>query len=197
VTPSPTAFEPDTNGTSLRVVVTGGPGSGKTTLVEALGRRGFATVPEAAISVIEDLNARHGVEGQKAWRASHRTEFQELVLARQIALEEAAGDPPVLFLDRGRLDGLAYCRYFGQAFPPGYAERARAGRYDRALVLATLAGFDPRAASGRTSGRADSIALGAALAAVYREAGVPVSEVPELTDADARLPFVLDLLGLA
>ena len=48
----------------MRVVVTGGPGSGKTTLVEALGRRGYATVPEAAIQVIEAKNAELGVEGR-------------------------------------------------------------------------------------------------------------------------------------
>lgn len=182
--------------TGLRVVVTGGPGSGKTTLVEALGRRGFATVPEAAIQVIEDLNAEHGVEGQKVWRKANRLAFQERVLARQIALEEAAGDPPVLFLDRGRLDGVAYCRYFQAPLPPGYRERARSGRYDRVLVLQTLAGFEPRADSGRTSGREDSVALGRVIAAVYREAGHAVADVPELLDVEARLSFVLDLLGL-
>jgi predicted ATPase len=181
----------------LRVVITGGPGSGKTTLVEALERRGYATVPEAALQVIDELNARHGVDGQKAWRGAHRAEFQELVLARQIALEDAAGDPPVLFLDRGRLDGVAYCRFFAVPMPPGYLERARAGRYDRVLVLDTLASFAERGASGRTSTREDSHALGRALDAEYRAAGHAVARLPELRDVEARLAFVLDLLGLS
>jgi predicted ATPase len=182
--------------TGLRVVVTGGPGSGKTTLVEALERRGYATVPEAALQVIDELNARRGVDGQKAWRLSHRAEFQALVLARQIALEQAAGDPPVLFLDRGRLDGVAYCRFFAVPLPPGYLELARAGRYDRVLALDTLASFAERGASGRTSTREDSRAIGQALDAEYRAAGHAVTRVPELCDAEERVAFVLGALGL-
>ena len=182
---------------ALRVVITGGPGSGKTTLVEALGARGFATVPEAAIQVIAELNEALGVDGQKAWRREHRLEFQERVLERQIALEEAAGEPPVLFLDRGRLDGVAYCRHFDAPLPPGYEERAAGGRYDRVFVLETLANFADRSATGRTSDRAESVALGAVIEAVYREAGHQVERVPELADAGARLAFVLDALGLA
>lgn len=180
-----------------RIVVTGGPGSGKTTLVEALGARGYATVPEAAIQVIDRLNAEMGVEGQKAWRSANRLEFQERVLSRQIEEEEAAGSAPVLILDRGRLDGVAYCRFFQAPLPPGYAERAAQGRYDRILVLDTLRDFDARASTGRTSGREDSIALGEVLESVYREAGYPVFRVPELQDAGSRLSFVVDLLGLA
>ena len=181
---------------ALRVVVTGGPGSGKTTLVESLGARGFATVPEAAIQVISELNETFGVDGQKRWRREHRLEFQERVLERQIALEEAAGEPPVLFLDRGRLDGVAYCRHFDAPLPPGYEERAAGGRYDRVFVLDTLESFADRSATGRTSDRSESVALGDVIEAVYREAGHQVDRVPELADVAARLAFVLNALGL-
>jgi predicted ATPase len=45
------------------VVLTGGPHSGKTTLIEELRRRGQRVVPEAALALIEELNAAMGVEG--------------------------------------------------------------------------------------------------------------------------------------
>lgn len=182
----------------MRVVVTGGPGSGKSTLVAALGRRGFATVEEAAIQVIAELNAERGVEGQKAWRRAHKSEFQELVARRQAALEEAVPeDTAVLFLDRGRLDGLAYCRHFGADVPLVVAEVADAARYDRVLMLDTLPDevFADRGASGRTSGRAASLAIGAAIEAVYRERGYEPVRLP-VAQIEERAEIALGLLGL-
>src|SRR5687767_4462428 len=95
-----------------RVVVTGGPHSGKTTLLHALAERGCRTVPESALQVIDELNERFGVAGQVEWRKSNRLEFQEMIAARQLALEAAVdeSDPRPVFFDRGLHDGLAYCK---------------------------------------------------------------------------------------
>ena len=41
-------------------VLTGGPGSGKTTLIQALAKRGFATAPEAGRGIIRDQQAIGG-----------------------------------------------------------------------------------------------------------------------------------------
>jgi predicted ATPase len=41
-------------------VVTGGPGSGKTTLIEALARRGYAHTVEAGRAIIQDQTAIDG-----------------------------------------------------------------------------------------------------------------------------------------
>jgi predicted ATPase len=180
----------------VRVVVTGGPGSGKTTLVQALGRRGFATVPEAALEIIDALNAEHGVAGQKAWRAAHRAEFQRAVLLRQVELEAEVEEQDAVFFDRGRLDGLAYCRFHGLAVDPRDLALARAGRYDRVLVLETLRAFAGRPETGRTSDRAESVALGEVLAQVYRAHGYALTLVPELATPLDRVVFVLASLGL-
>lgn len=45
------------------IVITGGPGSGKTTLIEALARAGFQTMPEAGRAIIQD-QARIGGRGE-------------------------------------------------------------------------------------------------------------------------------------
>ena len=74
---------------SYRVVVTGGPGSGKTTLVEALAARVYATVPEAGIQVIEALNREPGLEAvwlHPTYVAGHR-----VVGARPVGHLEFAG----------------------------------------------------------------------------------------------------------
>ena len=47
-------------GTSRFIVLTGGPGSGKTTLIEALRRLGLATAPETGRAIIREQVAIAG-----------------------------------------------------------------------------------------------------------------------------------------
>lgn len=170
-----------TSGSPRLVVVSGGPGTGKTSLIEELARRGFATVPEAAIEVIAELNRELGLEEQKRWRHAHRREFQERVLARQLELEQraAASDAQVVFLDRSRIDGLAYCRHFDEEPPPELVRAAAGARYDDVVLLAQLATFPDRAGTGRTSDRAASVALGRVIERVYTELGYRPLVLPD------------------
>lgn len=160
------------------VVVTGGPFSGKTTLVRELSGLGYTTVPEAAIDVIRRLNDRMGVAGQRSWRRSHVQEFQRMVFDLQVEREEALDPgPDPVFLDRGLADGIAYCLYQGVEPLPVFRERAASSGYERAFVLDTLEGFDGRGESGRMSSRQDSLDVGRLLTEVYEAIGVDVVQV--------------------
>lgn len=88
-----------------RIAFTGGPGGGKTTVMEELraadpNRERWILVPEAA-----PLLFRAGLDGR-------RKAFQRAVITLQIALEtacaEAARPGQVLLCHRGTLDALAY-----------------------------------------------------------------------------------------
>jgi len=177
-----------------KVVVTGGPGSGKTTLVDALHARGHARVPEAAILVIDSLNATLGVEEQKRWRRANVLEFQTLVSWKQCELEAAAPAQGLVFLDRGLPDGLAYCRHYDAPIPTLLKQLTTAVDYDAVLLLDTLASFESRADSGRTSDRTASLAIRAQLEATYREAGLEPLVLPEL-GVEQRVQRALELLG--
>ena len=176
-----------------RIVITGGPCSGKTTLVRALAARGFPTIPEAAISVIEEKTRELGLEGQAAWRAANREAFQECIIEKQLQLESRELPEGPVFLDRGRLDGVAYCRVHGSAVPASLARACEELPYELIFVLDTLSTFDARRGTGRTSDRRRSLAIRRALIAVYREAGYEPIPVPEMPIGQ-RVEFLLSRL---
>ena len=178
---------------TARYVITGGPFSGKTSLVRALAARGFATIPEAAIEVIEDLTRELGLDGQAAWRAEHREEFQERIIQKQLLLEEREHAAGPLFLDRGRLDGVAYCHVYQSEVPTSLAFACSNLPYDKVFLLDTLTAFEGRAKSGRTSDRKRSLAIRDALFDVYTERGLDPIEVPEMPLVE-RVDFVLRYL---
>jgi predicted ATPase len=174
-------------------VVTGGPCSGKTTLIRALDARGFVTVREAAIDVIEGLNRRMGVEGQRRWRRRNLLEFQRMILELQIERERAVADlAGVVFLDRGIADGVAYLASAGIEPPAGFLERARRSAYERVLLLETLGEFRDRSGTGRLSTRDDSVRIAGLIGRVYASLGVPVTHVADVPVAE-RVERVLEV----
>ncbi len=84
----------------MRVVLTGAPGAGKTTVLDELARRGRAVMPDSARAVIA---AR-----QQAGLAPRPgpIDFARAVLARDLAQVEASGDG-LTFFDRCALEPLA------------------------------------------------------------------------------------------
>jgi predicted ATPase len=84
----------------MRVVVTGGPGAGKTALLGELSRLGFATVDDTPRAIIRSRRAR-GLTPRPA-----PLEFADEVLRREIAQYRLHGDSALTFFDRGVIDAL-------------------------------------------------------------------------------------------
>jgi predicted ATPase len=182
--------------TSRFVVITGGPGSGKTSLVAHLGSLGYVTVPEAAIQIIEELNREHGVAGQIEWRQQHPAEFQRLAFRRMVALEAACtvAEGSIGFCDRGRPDAIAYAELYGLELDSEVRSLVENQRYLRVYLLDTLSCFRTRSATGRTSDRERSVRIHDLLYEAYRSLGYSPTRVPELPVRD-RARFVLSELG--
>jgi predicted ATPase len=178
------------------VVITGGPCSGKTTLIKYFAQQGCLTIAEAALSVIEQLNVQMGVARQQAWRNSHPMEFQNRVLELQIQREEAAENGPAgaVFVDRGRLDGIAYLRLAGEDPPPEFLAMCRQTRYSAVFLLSTLARFEARWDTGRTESAEGSRAIAAQIRRVYEENGYSVIGIPELP-VERRAALVLSQIA--
>ncbi|TDC08924.1 ATPase [Nonomuraea longispora] len=114
------------------IVITGGPGSGKTTLVEHLGAQGFATRPEAGRAIIQDQLAISG----RALPWVDPALFAELMLSWDLrSYREPAGPGPVIF-DRGLIDTIGYLRMLGRTVPRHLLAAAGTFRYHRRVFAA-------------------------------------------------------------
>lgn len=169
-----------------KIVLTGGPYSGKSTVAERLHADGCAVVPEAAMRVIEQLTEELGLEAAQAWRSAHHREFQARIAELQLRLEAAAArrGATLVVCDRGLHDGIAYCRHFGVETPEPLATAVGHTRYDRVFVLDTLRPFRGRPETGRMDGLRDSLRVRDLIREVYREHHHEPVGVPELPVAD-------------
>src|SRR5262245_30416242 len=114
-------------------VITGGPGSGKTSLIEALARAGFAHSDEAGRAIIQDQLAIGG----SALPWSDPRAFAELMLCWELRSYRIARahDGPVFF-DRGVPDVVGYLRLMQLAVPAHMDAAARMFRYHRRVYIA-------------------------------------------------------------
>jgi predicted ATPase len=137
-----TQHPPPTPRLSLRIVLTGGPGAGKTVIARRIAADHpdrFVLVPEAATQVYDALQTRWDkldLEG--------RRDVQRKIYRLQVDQEDrtaAANPDKILLLDRGTIDGAAY-------WPEGPEDywrdvqstlEAELKRYDAVILLESAA----------------------------------------------------------
>jgi predicted ATPase len=164
--------------TIRRYVLTGAPGAGKTTLIDALRERGHRVVAEAATEVIARRHA--------AGIAEHRLDatFLEEIVELQRQRERAAhGD--VIFFDRSPLCTLALANYIDCPVPSVLRQAAdeTLENYEHQAFLVRPLGFVEPTAARRIS-YADSLRFAAIHEEVYRSHGFTLVDVPKATIAD-------------
>ena len=173
------------------VVISGGPGAGKTTMLHELAKLGFRHAPEVAREIIRE---QVSVGGQ-ALPWIDRAAYTALMLARSIdSFVCHTPAPELLFADRGIPDTLAYARLIGLA-GTGPIERAcRDYRYAPVVFLAPPWREIYCTDSERKQDFEEGERTYAGLARVYHELGYRTVEVPKLP-ADERARFILETLN--
>ncbi|MBN9220805.1 MAG: AAA family ATPase [Mesorhizobium sp.] len=173
-------------------VLTGGPGSGKTTLIEVLAQAGFATAPEAGRGIIRDQMAIGGPS--LPWQ--DRALFAELMLSWELRSWHAAhAEPGPVFFDRGVPDTIGYLRLCGLPVPDHAVKAARTFSYARRVFIAPPWPEIFARDDERRQTLDEAIRTHDSVAGVYAELGYELVPLP-LLPVEERVRFILDQAGL-
>jgi|SRR5579872_3357708 len=114
-------------------IVTGGPGSGKTSLISEIEKRGYGRSIEAGRAVIQDQVAIGG----RALPWDDRLLFAELMLSWEMRSYRAAErDDGPIFFDRGVPDVMGYLRLSQLPIPEHMKIAAKLFRYNPTVFIA-------------------------------------------------------------
>ncbi|MGB3898540.1 MAG: AAA family ATPase [Mesorhizobium sp.] len=171
-------------------VLTGGPGAGKTTLVEALRAKGFATTEEAGRGVIR----AEMQEGGAALPWADRERFAEKMFDWELAsYRQAEREEGRVFFDRGLPDTLGYLDLEGLAVPARMEEEAWRLRYNTQVFVAppwpAIFGQDEE----RRQSWQVALRTHETMVRTYTRFGYTLVELP-LAPVSERVRFVLDRL---
>ncbi len=113
-------------------VISGGPGTGKTSVINELKSRGYKTAEESARKLCSTDERFKG----KAIKDIDMVEFQNAVFEFQKDQFKAlAGNESPVFLERGFGDTVAYAKIYVVDFPDGLIEFSKDFRYSKIFIL--------------------------------------------------------------
>jgi predicted ATPase len=116
-----------------KIVITGGPGTGKSTLINELIKRGYTCLEEISRQVILDAKK----EGIDQLFLTNPLLFSELLLEgrHQQFLAADNFNAEITFFDRGLPDVLAYIDFIKDTCPDSFIETCKNTAYDEVFIL--------------------------------------------------------------
>ena len=147
-------------------VITGGPCTGKTTVVDLLAKRGYKTTIE---------HARHYIDTQKE------------VLDMQIEQEAALNPDDIVFLDRALPDTLAYYQFLDLEYDERLIEQCSKYCYSKIFILDRLPLINDYA---RLEDEEEQIRIHNLIIEVYKTFPCPIVFVPVIPPEE-RVDFIL------
>lgn len=173
------------------IVVTGGPGVGKTTLLSALEKQGHVCVPEVARALIKEQVAAGGTA--VPWL--DRPAFCDLMVGRSLASESRLRarvlGSQLIFFDRGLPDIKAFRRLISIPEDPVLEKAIVSHRYFKTVFLLPPWEEIYSVDSERKQDFEEVVRTDRLMRQTYRDCGYEIEEVPRLK-VQERAQFVLN-----
>lgn len=117
-----------------KIVITGGPGTGKSSVIYELIKRGFFCLEEISRQITKEAR-KDGTE--YLFLKDPMLFSQKIIKARQQQFRQAENSSlPLVFFDRGMPDVLAYMDFIGDDYPKEFEEICQKHSYNEVFVLA-------------------------------------------------------------
>jgi len=172
------------------ILLIGGPGSGKTTIIDGLSERGYICYPEISREVTLEAKKK----GIDQLFLKEPLLFSEMLLEGRVkqfnnALNETSD---IVFIDRGIPDVLAYMHYIGDSYPVEFHKACKAHIYTKIFILPPWEEiFISDNERYENFGQAQLIHDH--LIETYESYGYVLNEVPK-ADLDTRIEYILGQL---
>lgn len=166
-------------------VITGGPSTGKTSLIAELQRLGYTTIPEAARTVIDE-SLEKGVLVETL--RSDEKKFQEVVAKSKADIETSLDPNMITFFDRGMQDSEAYLNYYDFKIEPWVQNLLDKASYRKIFLLEPLQEYKKDYA--RTEDATFQNQINSLLVSAYNNHGMAPIRVPDIGLAN-RVELIL------
>jgi predicted ATPase len=168
-------------------IISGGPGSGKTSIIEKLAARGFTTVAETGRAILRE----QAEAGGNATHDGDAAAYGGLMLKRAVAdYKRMRGADEPVFFDRGIAELVGYFRLKGLPVPPDVASAGHEYRSNRLVFLTPPWQAIYRQDAERRQEWPEAVRTFELVRDAYVEAGYRPLEVPHDTVA-RRVSFIL------
>jgi predicted ATPase len=173
-----------------KIVITGGPGTGKSTVIEALEKRNYTCMPEISRAVTLDAQKK----GIEQLFLTKPLLFSELLLEGRIQqyLEADKNNSNLIFFDRGIPDVHAYMNYISIDYPKIYIEKSNLYRYQHIFLMPPWEEIYI-SDNERYENFEQALAIHNHLERTYKKLNYPIIEVPTGT-VETRLEFILSAI---
>ena len=172
------------NKTTNWYVITGGPSTGKTTVINLLTEKGYKTTIEHARHYIDTMKE----EGRTVEEIrTNKRKFQLGVLDMQIEQEAELSPSETVFLDRAIPDAMAYYRFLKLEYDKILLDAMKEVAYKKIFILDRLPFVNDYA---RTEDEQAQKLIHQLIIEVYQSLEFPVVFVPVISP-DERVEFIL------
>ena len=176
------------------IVISGGPGSGKSTLIDELEQKGFSRSIEAGRAIIKQQMSIDGPALPWRKESQYQYLFAELMLSWEqhslLLAEQTAG---LVFFDRSIIDVIGYLNLRGLPVPAHMEAAAQMNQYNRTVFLAPpwkeIFAHDTE----RKQDFDEAVRTFNAMEKTYRSFGYEIALLP-LASVEKRASFILDRL---